>query len=84
MECLENIGSLSYTDIPNVEHFIIKYFKITFVKIADFVRKVVMYQETLKLMVADTSFPKSCPTPATPWTVACQVPLSMGFSRQEY
>ena len=22
--------------------------------------------------------------PATPWTVACQAPLSMGFSRQEY
>ena len=21
---------------------------------------------------------------ATPWTVACQTPLSMGFSRQEY
>ena len=27
---------------------------------------------------------KSCPTLATPWTVAHQVPLSMGFSRQEY
>ena len=27
---------------------------------------------------------KSCPTLATPWTVACQVPLSMGFSRPEY
>ena len=27
---------------------------------------------------------ESCPTVATPWTVACQVPLSMGFSRQEY
>ena len=27
---------------------------------------------------------KSCPTCATPWTVACQAPLSMGFSRQEY
>ena len=27
---------------------------------------------------------KSCPTLATLWTVACQVPLSMGFSRQEY
>ena len=27
---------------------------------------------------------KSCPALATPWTVACQVPLSMGFSRQEY
>ena len=25
---------------------------------------------------------KSCPAIATPWTVACQSPLSMGFSRQ--
>ena len=27
---------------------------------------------------------KSCPTLVTPRTVACQVPLSMGFCRQEY
>ena len=27
---------------------------------------------------------KSCPTLAIPWTVACQAPLSTGFSRQEY
>ena len=27
---------------------------------------------------------KLCPTLATPWLVACQAPLSMGFSRQEY
>ena len=27
---------------------------------------------------------KLCLTLATPWTIACQVPLSMGFSRQEY
>ena len=27
---------------------------------------------------------KSCPTLATPWTVACQVLLFMGFPRQEY
>ena len=27
---------------------------------------------------------KSCPTLATPWTVACQALQSMGFSRQEY
>ena len=27
---------------------------------------------------------KSSPTLVTPWTVACQAPLSMGFSRQEY
>ena len=27
---------------------------------------------------------KSCPTLVTPWTVAYQTHLSMGFSRQEY
>ena len=27
---------------------------------------------------------KSCPTLGTPWAVAHQAPLSMGFSRQEY
>ena len=27
---------------------------------------------------------KSCPTLAIPWTVACQAPLFMGFSMQEY
>ena len=27
---------------------------------------------------------KFCPTLATPWTVACEAPLSMGFPRQEY
>ena len=27
---------------------------------------------------------KSCPTLATPRTIACQTPLSMGFCRQEY
>ena len=26
---------------------------------------------------------KPCPSLATLWTVACQAPLSMGFSRQE-
>ena len=31
-----------------------------------------------------TIFAKLCLTLATPWTVACQAPLSMGFSRQEY
>ena len=27
---------------------------------------------------------KSCPTLATPWAVASQSPLSLGFSRHEY
>ena len=35
-------------------------------------------------MVVVVSFTKSCPTLVTPWTVACQAPLSMAFSRQEY
>ena len=32
----------------------------------------------------DGSVAKSCPTLVTPWTVARQAPLSMGFSRQDY
>ena len=27
---------------------------------------------------------KLCLTLATPWTIACQAPLAIGFSRQEY
>ena len=30
------------------------------------------------------SVAKSCPTLVTPWTVACQALLFMGFARQEY
>ena len=33
----------------------------------------------VKVLVA-----QSCPTLYSPWTVACQTPLSMGFSRQDY
>ena len=28
--------------------------------------------------------PQSCLTLGTPWTITCQAPLSIGFSRQEY
>ena len=35
-------------------------------------------------MVGGGLVAKSSPTLVTPWTVACQAPLSMGFSRQEY
>ena len=35
-------------------------------------------------MVLVVLFTKSCPTLVTPWTVARQAPLSMGFSQQEY
>ena len=37
------------------------------------------------LLIGDGDlFTKSCPTLVTPWTVACQAPLFMEFSRQEY
>ena len=35
-------------------------------------------------MVVGGLVTKSCPTLVTPWTVVCQSPLSMGFSRQVY
>ena len=36
------------------------------------------------LVVVVVKVTQSCPTLVTPWTVARQAPLSMGFSRQEY
>ena len=41
-------------------------------------------QSINKVVVRGGAVTKSCPTFATPWTVALQVPLSMGFLRQEY
>ena len=35
-------------------------------------------------LLLDSQVAKLCPALVTSWTVACQVPLSMGFSRQEY
>ena len=40
------------------------------------------YSVSIHAMVGG-SVAKSCPTPVTPRTVACQTPLSMGFSRQD-
>ena len=36
------------------------------------------------VMVVGGLVAKLCPTLATPWTVAHEAPLPMGFSRQEY
>ena len=36
------------------------------------------------IMCGDGLVTKLCLTLVTPWTAACQAPLSMGFSRQEY
>ena len=40
-----------------------------------------IYWKTFSLSLSLVT--KLCPTLETPWTVACQAPLSMGFSRQE-
>ena len=38
----------------------------------------------IKRMISEVKVTQSCQTLATPWTVAHKVPLSMGFSRQDY
>ena len=38
----------------------------------------------MKVKESESEVAQSCPTLATPWTVAYQAPLSMGLSRQEY
>ena len=35
-------------------------------------------------LLSESEVSQSCPTLATPWTVAHHAPPSMGFSRQEY
>ena len=40
--------------------------------------------ETQSTTVGGGLVAKSCPTLSTPWTVVCQAPLPIGFSRQEY
>ena len=54
--------------------------------------KASIVSRSLSTLVLATLFPffylggslvaRLCPTLATPWTVACQAPLSMGFFRQ--
>ena len=43
-----------------------------------------IYDNTYVSMYGDGLVTKSCPTLVTPWTVACEASLSMGFFRQEY
>jgi len=46
---------------------------------------VVMYRcESWTIQKAGNLVAKLCLTFETPWTLACQAPLSVGFSRQEY
>ena len=39
---------------------------------------------TQRKQTCDGLVTKSCPALATPWRIACQAPISMEFSRQEY
>ena len=41
-------------------------------------------EESAAAAAAAAKLLQSCPTLATPWTAAHQVPVSMGFSRQKY
>ena len=45
----------------------------------------IIYTTTIRQDILSLSLvTKSCLTLATPYTIACQAPLSMRFSRQEY
>ena len=55
---------------------------------SSFVSTVVSFTECLPEHVTrnenEMLVAQSCPFSGIPWTVACQAPLSMGFSREEY
>ena len=44
----------------------------------------VVYCHPAYLTYIQSEVAQSCPTLCTPWTIAHQAPLSMGFSMQEY
>lgn len=55
---LENTGSMSYADIPNVTHFVIQYQKITFINITlDLKRRALGTGKFSSLLKADTCCP---------------------------
>ena len=54
-EHLENTGSLSYLDLPNVDTF---HYTILKKKHSSILRPITMYWEGVDLTVADTNFPK--------------------------
>lgn len=60
MGYLENIGSLTYVDLPNVDifHYAIFQKPHLFLKVTDLIRRVFKCWEEIKLVVADTNFPK--------------------------
>ena len=56
----------------------------SFVNIITRIAVCMMFEYFKEKVVVGGLVAKSCPTLATPWTIALQAPLSMGFSRQEY
>ena len=72
----------------NIFRFLFQLFKIYDIFIS--VSVTILFLPFLTLLSLNFSFialresTKSCPTLVTPWIVAYQAPLSMGFSRQEY
>ena len=72
----------------NIFRFLFQLYKICDIFIS--VSVTILFLPFLTLLSLNFSFialresTKSCLTPVTPWIVAYQAPLSMGFSRQEY
>ena len=72
----------------NTFRFLFQLYKIYDISIS--VSVTILFLPFLTLLSLNFSFialresTKSCLTPVTPWIIAYQAPLSMGFSRQEY
>ena len=49
-----------------------------------FFPQAILVESNLHFFIGGVLITQLCPTLATPWTVACQAPLSMGVSRQQY
>lgn len=54
----ENIDSLSYKDLPNVDIFPHRVFKKSNLLLLPLIRKIFKFWEAVKLTLVDTSFPK--------------------------
>ena len=55
----------------------------SFVNVITRIAVCMMFEYFKEKVVVGGLVAKSCPTLTTPWTIALQAPLSMGFSRQE-
>ena len=84
---MQTFGKGTYIQIPHIFYIKISKFLHYVASLINSCNELVLYSYSIIHSLKSQCcclVAKSCLTLATPWTVACQVPLSMGFPRQEY